>query len=203
MTQDEIFNKWRDLAKELQTHGYQLPQQGVQISIPDAYPRLVSCYKFCLSEIGKPFVPQPELQHIATWLTDNHGKGLFIYGFCGTGKTFLVRYVLPLMFKAFLGKITAYYDMPYASRHTDEVLQHHILILDDLGTEQRFNDFGTIRNTFDEVIDAAEKYGKLIIVTTNLTAEELLTQYGERVLDRIRSTMFQVLYDNKHSFRKS
>ena len=196
--------EWKKIADDMISHGWQPPAQIPHIHLCDAGNYLESCYKYCLSCQGKEssYKRTPELGKVAAWLTDNHRTGLFLYGSCGRGKTFLARYVLPIMLKAAGIGIISYYDMTYAIRHTDEVLNSHLLVLDDIGTEQNYNDYGTIRHTLDEVIDSAEKEGKLLILTSNLTKDELIHFYGERVYDRICNLTTRILYKGE-SFRQN
>lgn len=61
-----------------------------------------------------------------------------------------------------------------------------LLVLDDLGAEN--TDQGWIRCKIDSIV--TERYNKMLptIVTTNLSAEDLLGTYSGRVYDRLRST---------------
>jgi len=78
------------------------------------------------------------------------------------------------------------------NRDLDTLLQKHIIALDDIGTESVSVVYGNKRLAFAEVMDAAEKYGKLIIVTSNLRKEEIIARYGMRIFDRIISTTKRV-----------
>lgn len=199
----DTYNLWKSIADDLKATGWKMPEPIPQISIRNAGIILRQAYEFCLLQINPEakYEHAPELDQVIDWLSDNHRTGLFLYGQCGRGKTFLARYVLPLVFQACNIGIISYYDMTYASRHTDEVLSFYLLALDDIGTEQKYNDFGTIRHTLDEVIDSAEKNGKLLILTSNLTKDELIQYYGERVYDRICKLTTRIVFKGK-SFRQ-
>ena len=60
--------------------------------------------------------------------------------------------------------------------------------IDDIGTEDNLNSYGNKRMPFAELCDAAEKKGKLLILTTNLSIDELTQRYGDRVVDRLIAT---------------
>lgn len=196
---DKVFKYWQDEVLRLQSLGYQLPSKGIRIQIPNARVRLQTCYEYLLSVVDEEFKWTPELDEIAEWLTDNHYKGLLLHGNLGCGKTFFVRYVLPLLLQG-TGKIASYFDVTQAIKDTDAVLKQSVIILDDVGTEQRRVDYGTERDTVNEVIDAAEKYGKMLIITTNLTKDEIKVKYGDRTLDRLLKLTKRINYKGK-SFR--
>ena len=67
-------------------------------------------------------------------------------------------------------------------------------MLDDIGVEADINDYGTKRLAFDEIIDNAEKTGNLLVITSNLSGEQLLAKYGERATERIKSTTKRILF---------
>ncbi|WP_044215348.1 hypothetical protein [Dysgonomonas gadei] len=59
------------------------------------------------------------------------------------------------------------------------------------------NVFGNRRMAFAEVMDAAEKHGKLLIISTNLPVDDIRKRYGDRVLDRIKSTTTRILFEGE------
>lgn len=67
----------------------------------------------------------------------------------------------------------------------DEVKSNHLIYIDDVGTENVSIKYGERRLAFPEVVDEAEKRGKLLIITTNLSLGELAQKYGERTMDRL------------------
>ena len=74
--------------------------------------------------------------------------------------------------------------------------------MDDIGTEGQSVIFGERRWAFPEIVDEAEKKGKLLIVTTNLTKDELSGRYGDRTLDRLRAITKPIIFKRKEgSFR--
>lgn len=126
---------------------------------------------------------------------------MFLYGNCGRGKSLLGRYVLPALLFHFHRKVTTVYDAARMNRCLDEVLGRHIVSLDDIGTEDVVNVYGNRRHAFPEIMDAAEKHGKLLIVSTNLDAQGISQQYGDRTLDRIKSCMCRIAFRG-NSLRK-
>lgn len=189
------------IAGEMKILGMKLPPNRIRISVPGAKAALDNALSYFLSQEGRVVNWLPEYDEVARWLTDNTGRGLFLYGKCGRGKSLLCRYALPAILLKHLDKVTAVYDVQEMNRDLDTLLTKHIIAIDDIGTEEMCVKYGEKRLAFGELMDAAEKYGKLVIVSTNLNQEELRERYGDRVMDRIRSTMCRVLFDGD-SLRK-
>ena len=179
----------------MKSQGMESPPELTNIRIDNASTILDDCFKYVLSTMGKEYIPRQEYREIADWLTDNKGRGLLLYGRCGQGKTLLSRYILPAILFRYCSKVVSYYDITAANSKVDEVLSKHIISLDDVGVEGKNVNYGSTRNTFDEIMDSVEKSGKLIIITTNLNRQELSDKYGERVMDRIISTTKRVLFE--------
>jgi len=191
---DEIYGRMKNL-------GMKVPESRVFIKIPGAARILEDCFRYFLSFENAVYLPQPEYTEVAEWLEDNRGRGLFMYGDCGRGKTFLANYVIPAILLKYAGKVVFSYDIQEMNRRLDEVLNRPIIVLDDIGTEEISVSFGNKRAAFIEIMDAAEKYGKLMIVTTNLDGDRIADRYGPRALERIISTTKRVEFKGK-SLRK-
>lgn len=178
-------------------HGMKLPSDRVFFSIPDARNVLWSAICYFIGKEGKKARWLPEYEKVAAWAGGNEGMGLFMFGNCGRGKSVLCRYVLPLLLLQYCRKIVSVYDIQDMNRDIDRVLTKHIIALDDVGTEEVSVKYGERRVAFAEVMDAAEKHGKLLIVSTNLGEKELRERYGDRVIDRIRSTTLRVAFNGE------
>ncbi len=192
-----VGNSFENIRQQMETHGMSLPSPLVSIGIPDARNILKECFSYFLSSQGKTLVWQPEYDEVATWLAGNEGRGLFLYGDCGRGKSFLARYVLPAIILNYMQKVVSVYDVQQMNRNLDEVLTKHIISLDDIGTEEVSMQYGNRRFAFAEVMDAAEKYGKLVIISTNLCRDEIVRRYGERVFERIISMTRRIEFKGK------
>lgn len=192
-----VGNSLENIRQQMETHGMSLPSSLVSIGIPDAQNVLKECFSYFLSAQGKTFVWQPEYEEVATWLAGNQGRGLFLYGDCGRGRSFLARYVLPAIILNYMQKVVSVYDVQQMNRNLDEVLTKHIISLDDIGTEEVSMQYGNRRFAFAEVMDAAEKYGKLVIISTNLCRDEIVRRYGERVFERIISMTRRIEFKGK------
>lgn len=192
-----VGNSFESVWQQMETHGMSLPSSLIKIGISDARSVLKDCFSYFLSAQGKTFVWQSEYDEVAAWLTGNEGRGLFLYGDCGRGKSFLARYVLPAIILNYMQKVVSVYDVQQMNRNLDEVLTKHIISLDDIGTEEVSMQYGNRRFAFAEVMDAAEKYGKLVIISTNLSRDEIVRRYGERVFERIISMTRRIEFKGK------
>lgn len=163
---------------------------------PNAELNLRKGLSYCIGE----YKWLPEYANIVEWLTDNHHKGLTLMGGCGLGKTVIGARIIPMMVNAFQRYIVNTYDSTYLAKHPDAVIEKHIVMIDDVGVEQDSIIYGERRKPFCELVDQAEKKGKLLIVTTNLTKGELMERYGERTVDRLMHITKGVKFNGK-SFR--
>lgn len=188
---------FEQIVGDMRASGMRLPVARIQVAVPDARNVLADTLAYFLAAEGRKLVWMPEYEQVAGWLAGNGGRGLFLFGNCGRGKSVLCRYVLPAILLAHMRKVVAVYDVQEMNRDIDGVLSKHIVSLDDVGTEEISVRYGEKRLAFAEIMDAAEKYGKLVIVSTNLTLEELRQRYGDRVVDRIRATMLRVAFNGK------
>lgn len=201
MTTARDTQNFSSVIEEMKSHGMKLPSGKVCIAVPNAKEVLSNAMRCFISLEGKQAVWLPEYDKVAEWLADNKGRGLFLFGNCGRGKSILCRYALPAILLKYCRKVVSVFDIQDMNRNIDFVLSKHIISLDDIGTEELSVKYGERRMAFPEVMDVAEKQSKLVIVSTNLGANELKERYGDRVLDRIRSVTKRVLFDGK-SLRK-
>ena len=169
-----------------------------QMAIPDAKNILWRGIQYFCGDLAKW---NPEYDEIAEWMTDNKGRGLLCLGSCGRGKTLICAKILPLILNHYCKKILRVYDAKEMNSKTDEVLSKWLTVIDDLGTESISVKFGEKRIIFSELCDMAEKKGYFLVVTTNLSIDELREKYGERTIDRLRVITKPVLFSGE-SLRK-
>lgn len=191
---------FNEIIEEMIRHGLPVPEKAVQVSVPNAKELMQDMLNEIISRENRRMVWIKPYEQVAEWLTDNKGMGLFMYGNCGLGKSLLARYVIPALMLKYNRKVVSVYDTNTMNANIDEVLSKKIVCIDDVGTEDLSVRFGEKRLAFAEVMDVAEKKRNLIIATSNLTIDEILERYGERVLDRIKSTTKRVVFTGK-SFR--
>ena len=186
-TDSEYF---KNLVSQMRDCGYPQDIDRVQIHIPNAEQRLrgglqyfVNMKSGCNAEWN-----ERNYRPIVDWMTDNKGKGLLMLGGCGLGKSLIGMYILPLLIKDVHRKVVNIFNAQELNKKIDEILNLHIVYIDDIGTEDNLNSYGNKRMPFAELCDAAEKKGKLLILTTNLNIEGLQERYGDRVVDRLVAT---------------
>tara|TARA_R110002073_G_scaffold14560_2_gene59402 strand:+ start:927 stop:1505 length:579 start_codon:yes stop_codon:yes gene_type:complete len=140
-----------------------------------------------------------EYNHVISWLSDTKGKGLFLIGNCGRGKSVIITGVLPLIFNAKIGKILK--PIPARKLHKITEYPSPFIVIDDIGTEEIINDYGTKIDAVENAIFEAEDDLKLLLLTSNLDAAAIKQRYGERIYDRIKR-LCKVVFMKGESLRK-
>ena len=135
------------------------------------------------------------------------GRGLLLKGSVGTMKTTLAVAVLleyvawggSGFFVTMPGLLDSIFTLKAGSprewaRFEQRLRETPLLVLDDLGAE---HSEGWVLTKVDAII--AERYNRCrpVIVTTNLSTEQLRGIYAERVIDRLRSTMQVVTFSGR------
>ena len=150
-----------------------------------------------------------EVKKYADNLSKNikNGTGLLLKGPVGTMKTSLAAAVLLHhihqggrgMFISMAGLLDTIFSLKAKNvgewaKFENNLRKTSILVIDDLGAEHTE---GWVLTKVDAII--SERYNNMlpIIVTTNLSANELKATYAERVIDRIRSTMLTVSFSGQ------
>ena len=194
---------YKDVISQMRIENSPIPTKRFQFSIPNAKEELQNALKAVGEAMGENLKWLPEYDKIAEWMTDNKGKGILMYGVVGRGKSIMLRYVIPMIFRAKLTRIVTIVDCANQKLNIDEITQRKIIALDDIGAEpSQRKDYGTDRNVVIEAITKAQdNTDTMIIATTNLSATELRERYGERIFDRIVYLCCRVPFNGK-SMRK-
>lgn len=125
------------------------------------------------------------------------GKGLLFYGTVGTGKTFLSACIVNALIEkghpclcTNFARITNTIQSKWNDKqqYLDSLNRFHLLVIDDLAAERDTEYMGEIVMS---IIDARYRSKKPIIVTTNLTMEELKNPANIR-RDRVVSRLFEM-----------
>lgn len=186
-------NNFDQVFAEMKRHNMPLPSSRTHIRIPQARQLMREAMQYVLNKENRELQWLPEYDQVVEWLNDNKGKGLVLYGNHGRGKSLLCRYVLPALLLRNCQKVASIFDTQQMNNRLDEALSKHIICIDDIGTEEVINNFGNRRHAFSEIMDAVEKQNKLVIISSNLNLEGLRSIYGERTLERIKSTTKRIV----------
>ena len=189
---------FKTTVEQLRATGFNPNPDMVQIAIPNAKDALLSGLKYYLGDKAEWL---PCYDEVAEWLSGNDGRGLLCYGSCGLGKSVICGKIIPVLLNHYHHKVVSIYEADSMNSHIDSVKEKHILYIDDIGTEGESVKYGERRMAFPEIVDAAEKKGKLLICSTNLGLADLKAKYGERTTDRLKAITRQVLFTG-NSFRR-
>lgn len=140
------------------------------------------------------------------------GKGLLFYGEVGTGKSHFAacianrlidedRRVLMTNFSTIVNKLQERFEG--RQEYIDSLMKYDLLILDDLGAE-RSTDY--MQEQIYNIIDARYRSGLPMIITTNLTGNELKNPSdigNARIYDRILEKCHPVKVDGQSIRRQN
>ena len=126
----------------------------------------------------------PSYDEIIDWMVDTRGRGLMLMGECGLGKSTILNFVIPAIFRTKTNKVLR--SIPAKELAAVDKNVAPFIIIDDLGTESIKNDYGTKIDAVADAISYAEDSSKTLLITTNLSPQGLKTRYDERTLDRLR-----------------
>lgn len=189
---------YENVLQDLRGIGFCPIPEKVQICIPNAKDVLWQGIRHFTGGNARWL---PEYDEVAAWMSTNQGRGLLCLGSCGRGKSLICAKILPVLLNFYNRRIMPVFDAQEMNRIPDEVIKNKLMVIDDLGTENVSVKYGERRMVFPELCDAAEKQGKMIVVTTNLSLSELRDKYGERTIDRLRAVAKPVLFSGE-SLRK-
>lgn len=200
MVGKDIKTVWEEYELALQGTGFLGSPKKVSIHIDNAKLLLCNGLKYYC---GEGAVWQPEYEEVAEWLTDNKGRGLWLCGECGRGKTLIGAKILPVLFNFyhFPRKTISLYDAKDLNSEFDDIVKKHIIYIDNVGKESVDVNYGNRNLRFPDIVDEAEKKGKLLMFTTNLSQEKMVEKYGERTVDRLRAITKKIVFRGK-SLRK-
>tara|TARA_R110001592_G_scaffold209032_1_gene460174 strand:- start:169 stop:744 length:576 start_codon:yes stop_codon:yes gene_type:complete len=133
----------------------------------------------------------PTYDLIIDWLCDNKGRGLMLMGKCGLGKSTILNYVIPAIFRTKTNKVLR--SIPAKEIGAIEKNDSLFIIIDDLGTESIKNDYGTKIDGVSDAISYAEDASKTLLITTNLDGDALKLRYDKRTVDRLRKCKVVVI----------
>lgn len=184
---------WKECEKSLQGIGFWGKPDKVMIHIEKARQLLINGLMYYC---GDRAVWQSEYNEVVEWLTDNQGRGLWLCGEYGRGKTLIGAKILPVLLNYYNSprKVVSLYDAKDLNNKFDDILEKHIIYIDDVGKESMAVQYGNRNLRFPDIVDEAEKRGKLLIFSTNLSQEDMLAKYGERTIDRLKGITKKIIF---------
>ena len=152
--------------------------------------------------VGDNYQWASEYNEIVDWLDNNKHKGLLCYGNVGRGKSLICENILPNIFRYYL-RLNLWKFDGFSINDKREQLRECdcAALIDDFGVESISKKFGESTDVFSEFITFAEKRKQLVILSTNLTLDEIKAKYGVRTLDRLVYLTHPVLFTGQ-SFRR-
>lgn len=172
-----------------------------QISLKDAKQVMERGLRYY---VGDSYKWLPCYEGVVNWLNDNERKGLLVFGGNGLGKSLICRKIIPVIFYYHLKKEYFVADAIDLGDYFKNAIDNYRIIrsdcplfIDDFGVESIINEYGEKHDLFSEIVDRSEKNGRLLILTTNLTPEEIGERYGLRTLDRLRAITKAVKFEGK------
>lgn len=153
------------------------------------------------------------IEFTASWLTlENKKPGLYFTGFCGTGKTTMIKaikmvvdwYYSNTRFRPMaIIKATDLASMALNNYHEFKLLaKRTILAIDDLGQEPALiSNYANVTKPCIEIL--SERYDTQLttFISSNLAPENIKEYYDERLSDRFREMMEIIPFESK-TFRK-
>ena len=138
------------------------------------------------------------------------GKGLLLYGDVGTGKTFAAACVVNALIDSgysclmtnFSRVLNTLWGTEQRQDYLDELNRFQLLVLDDLGAERRSEH---AQEQVFNIIDARYRAKLPLIITTNLSAEELKNPQditNRRIYDRILEMCHPIAVNGVNRRRK-
>lgn len=189
---------WSNLARAEKNRGASMPERvRLQIVNPDQKIKDIAEY------IGIPnFQWLPEYDYICQYLEDTKGKGLALLGGYGRGKSIMLTKILPLLIKAERNLIVnTILPSDWEDLKTPIMRFIHLVSIDDLGAEEeQYKEYGKVRHPIQDFFSLAEDSGKFLLISSNLTVQEISERYGVRVADRLKS-LVNVIYMAGESLR--
>lgn len=189
---------YSEIFRQMKVEGSPVPAQRPRIIIPNARKELENAMNAILSSMGERLVWLPEYDKVADWLAGNKGKGLFLYGNCGRGKSLLARYAIPAIIRAFSRRIVTIVDCGTQQYEIDEILRRKLIVLDDVGVEVDRIDYGTRRNIVVEAINKSQDDpSTMLIMSSNLSGDAIRDRYGDRIYDRVKYLCHRIAFNGK------
>lgn len=160
----------------------------------------------------KPELSKAAVQYAEQFKQHNKsGSGLLFWGPVGTGKSYISACIAnAVLEKGYTARMTNFEEVAREMQSTwekqayiDSLLDFDLLVLDDLGAERQ-SEF--MQGLVFSLIDARYRSGRPMIITTNLTSDELTKTAGvkySRIYDRVLERCTPIKVDGYNYRRQS
>lgn len=201
-------------AKQLTT----VQRFKLNISENEAIKILTAAYKAQVENRHCHFLEDDDIiraiEFTASWLTSENKKpGLYFTGFCGTGKTTMIKAIKMVVDWYYSNtrlkptmtiiKATDLASMALNNYHEFKSLaKRTLLAIDDLGQEPAvISNYANVMKPCIEIL--SERYDAQLttFISSNLAPENIKEYYDERLSDRFREMMETIPFESK-TFRK-
>lgn len=164
-----------------------------------------SCFTFQSDDRDKPKISDAMQRYADQWeKVSAENMGLLLHGPVGTGKTFYAACIanalldrnIPCVMTSLIRVINTMQGMfDERQSYLDDLVNYPLLIFDDLGTERESE---YMQEQVYNIINARYCAGKPLIITTNISIEEIKNPKNEsyrRIYDRVLQMCQPVLID--------
>ena len=192
-----MIKRIKDVICELERQGFKL-KENENIVIDNAIEKIKIIGKILLED----FVMLDEYKQIADFFQNGtRGRSLALIGGCGTGKTFFLTKIMPVLLKYELNKQCTIIKATELADNLQWYMRQNYLVVDDVGTEEDAYNFGYKMHQFTEWVNSVEYRDCFTAISTNLNGEQIKQKYDQRTYDRIKGNFKVILFKNQ-SFRK-
>lgn len=155
---------------------------------------------FIDSGFVKKFVWYDGYDKICKWMVNTQGKGLFLVGNTGLGKTRLLLTITYAFYERGL-VVKPYKSYQLTSELANELLTKPVIAIDEIGREPLGNNYGVKYEPLEILIDGCESSGITLIATSNLKSEKLIERYGQPIYNRLIANCETIVFKGE-SLRK-
>lgn len=169
-------------------------------TVPECRKLFEEAFKY-VDHTARPFIWQPEYDQVVNWMHNTRGKGLFLTGDVGRGKSVIITQMIPLLFHAKFRKNIHPVVAEEIPGKVENIAHRPIVCIDDIGTEPAVTNYGERYEGFMRIINICEASLKPLFISTNLDSDQISERYDLRTLDRI-TRLCRVIKFEGESLRK-
>lgn len=191
-TKEQVLQEFIEAKKFCDENNLQIQKKYFRFGFPDAEMQFKTAFELLV----KGYTHHEEYDKIIEYIKDNKGKSLLITGSCGTGKSVIACSIFPLLFattKKLMRPMTA---QQFAK--LKQLPSYEFMIIDDLGLEGEVKNYGTEIDNLSDLMDKLERVGGCaVVITSNLTGEQMREKYGDRFMERLINNFVIVRIEGK------